>query len=161
MGNNYYGSKPYTCTYNFKKVSVPQKEEQTETATPVIVQDELETNNIAYKKAKNIAVKIGLLAKKLSQKQDRVVIDNYLNQIVRSSSSIMANIAEASYIYTQQKQRAYYFRISAREANETISWVHLLYNMGEIDSRTCSELVNELHDIIRILSKSIITLSHK
>ena len=73
----------------------------------------------------------------------------------------MANIAEASYIYTQQKQRAHYFRISAREANETISWVHLLYNMGEIDSRTCSELVNELHDIIRILSKSIITISHK
>ena len=158
MGNNYYGSKPYTCTYNFKKASVPQKE-QTE-PTPM-VQDEIELNNIAYKKAKNVALKIGLLAKKLSKKQDRVVIDNYLNQIVRSSSSIMANIAEASYIYTLQKQRAHCFRISAREANETISWVHLLYNMGEIDSRTCSELVNELHDIIRILSKSIITLSHK
>ena len=160
MGNNYYGSKPYTCTYNFKKVSVPQKE-QTETATPVIVQDELELSNIAYKKAKNVALKIGLLAKDLSQKRDTVVINNYLNQITRSSSSIMANIAEASYIYTLQKQRAHYFRISAREATETISWVHLLYNMGEIDSRTCSELVNELHDIVRILSKSIITLSHK
>ena len=158
MGNNYYGSKPYTCTYNFKKASVPQKE-QTE-PTPM-VQDEIELNNIAYKKAKNVALKIGLLAKELSQKRDIVVINNYLSQITRSSSSIMANIAEASYIYTQQKQRAHYFRISAREANETISWVHLLYNMGEIDSRTCSEHVNELHDIIRILSKSIITISHK
>ena len=80
----------------------------------------------------------------------------YKNQIIRSSSSIGANIHEAKYA----QSRADFinkFEIALKESSETDYWLELLYRKKAIDVKTYAELKNQGGSIRRKLISSITT----
>ncbi len=80
----------------------------------------------------------------------------YKNQIIRSSSSIGANIHEAKYA----QSRADFinkFEIALKESSETDYWLELLYRKNAIDVKTFAQLKHLSGSIRRKLINSITT----
>lgn len=80
----------------------------------------------------------------------------YKNQIIRSSSSIGANLHEAKYA----QSRADFinkFEIALKESFETDYWLELLYRKKAIDVKTFAELKHQGGSIRRKLISSITT----
>ena len=123
--------------------------------------DPIYHNNICYKKAQKLSVKIIKICQALMDKKDYTIISPLCSQIVRSSTSIYANMSEGSYNLSTPKEKIRCFSIACREAYETLSWLSLFYEIGELPEDTYNELKEEVIEIIRILSKSITTLRSK
>ena len=80
----------------------------------------------------------------------------FINQIVRSASSIGANIHEAKYA----QSRADFINkleISLKECYETEYWLELLYRKGKMSERAYVDLRNACGSIRRRLIASITT----
>ena len=116
------------------------------------------SNNICYNKAKYVAIKSGQLCQRLAKKKDYVILNNYLTQLVRSSSSIYANYCEGNASLITIKDRIAKFNICLKEAEETIAWLTILYELKEISKEEFDTIRNQTIEIIRILSKSILTM---
>ena len=84
----------------------------------------------------------------------------YVNQIVRSSSSIGANIAEAKYAESNA-DFVHKLEIAQKEANETENWLSVLFKSGIIDELTFKSLRNKCGKIRRMLIASITTVKSK
>ena len=84
----------------------------------------------------------------------------YVNQIVRSSSSIGANIHEAKYAESNA-DFVHKLEIAQKEANETETWLSVLYKSGIIDESTFKSLRNKCGKIRRMLIASITTVKSK
>lgn len=65
-------------------------------------------------------------------KQDYTILSPLVNQCVRSSTSIAANLAEAAAPVISAKDRIYKMSLSFKECVETIHWCNVLYEMGEL-----------------------------
>ena len=80
----------------------------------------------------------------------------YLNQVVRSSSSIGANIHEARYA----QSRADFVSklgISLKECSETEYWLELIFRKGKLSEETYKDLKGKCGSIRRRLIASITT----
>ncbi len=80
----------------------------------------------------------------------------YINQLLRCSSSIGANIHEARYA----QSRADFIsklEIALKESSETEYWLELLYRKGKLSDDTYHSLKNRCGTIRRKLIASIIT----
>ncbi|MDQ5950694.1 MAG: hypothetical protein QG585_636 [Patescibacteria group bacterium] len=82
------------------------------------------------------------------------------DQVIRSSTSIGANLVEARASSSRLEFKKFY-EISLKSANETIYWLNLLR-----DSRICNDkeidvLIKEATEISNILGKSVISLKKK
>ena len=115
--------------------------------------------NISYQKAKTVAVEVAKICQRISLKKDYVILNAYCNQVIRSSSSVLANMAEGSVSIISSKDKANRFRICCKEAYETIAWLSLLNELGEVTDDEAISLIDELTQIIKILSKSISTMN--
>ena len=80
----------------------------------------------------------------------------YVNQIVRSSSSIGANIHEAKYAQSKA-DFINKFHIALKECGETEYWIEMLVGSNAISEPTAKELLQECGVIRRMLVKSITT----
>lgn len=116
------------------------------------------SNNICYNKAKYVAIKSGQLCQRLAKKNDYVILNNYLTQLVRSSSSIYANYCEGNASLITTKDRISKFNISLKEAEETLAWLNILYGLKEISKEEYDAITNQTIEIIKILSKAILTM---
>ena len=116
-------------------------------------------NNISYQKAKTVAVEVAKICQRISLKKDYVILNAYCNQVIRSSSSVLANMAEGSVSIISSRDKANRFKISCKEAYETIAWISLLNELNEITDDEATYLIDELTQIIKILSKAISTMS--
>lgn len=85
---------------------------------------------------------------------------NLGNQLIRSSTSILANYVEAHFS-NSKKDFAYYFRIALRSANESKVWLALLRDMKRSKRETINILLKELQEIAAILASSLITLKNQ
>ena len=85
---------------------------------------------------------------------------DYVNQIVRSSSSIGANIHEAKYAQSKA-DFINKLSIALKEADETSYWIELLLESEIIDKQQYDEINKDLKEIIAILTSSIKTLKSK
>ena len=96
----------------------------------------------------NFAKKIVLLRKKLVSSDNKEFIIS--KQILRSGTSIGANIAEAEH---PQSNADYLNKVSIalKEANETKFWIRLLKECGYITSEEENVLLNDCYTIIKIL----------
>lgn len=84
----------------------------------------------------------------------------YTNQLIRSSSSIGANIHEAKYA----QSRADFinkFEIALKESFETEYWLELLYRKNRLDEKLYKSLKNKCGSIRRRLIASITTAKSK
>ena len=80
----------------------------------------------------------------------------YVNQIVRSSSSIGANIHEAKYAQSKA-DFVNKLEISLKECSETEYWLKLIFRKGKITESTYKDLRNKCGSIRRRLIASITT----
>lgn len=80
----------------------------------------------------------------------------YVNQIIRSSSSIGANIHEARYAQSKA-DFINKLEISLKECSETEYWLELIFKKGEFNETTYKELRNKCGSIRRRLIASITT----
>ena len=80
----------------------------------------------------------------------------YVNQIIRSSSSIGANIHEARYAQSKA-DFINKLEISLKESSETEYWLELIFKKGKINETAYKELRNKCGSIRRRLIASITT----
>lgn len=104
-------------------------------------------------RAKQLAIKIYSVCEEIKPGRGRAVL---INQIVRSATSIGANIHEANY----GSSRADFInklQLALKECAETEYWIDLLEGTGCISMECARELLYEAGILHRMLSKSITT----
>ncbi len=109
--------------------------------------------NILLEKSIEFASHIIKLHKYLLKTHKETIISK---QIIRSSTSIGANISEANY----GQSRADFIsklHIALKETAETEYWLRLLYRSEYIDQSTANTLMAECLDLKRLLIASINT----
>ncbi len=82
---------------------------------------------------------------------------NMTNQLIRSSTSINANYAEAKFA-ASRADFANKLNIALKEANESAEWLSLLKDTKYITEDEFKPLYNLVQRIIRILTSSVKTL---
>ncbi|MBU3999865.1 four helix bundle protein, partial [Patescibacteria group bacterium] len=84
-----------------------------------------------------------------------------LNQLLRSLTSIGANIIEAK-ASSSKKDFARYFDIALKSANETKYWLYLLRDLNEFKYKAkLDEILKETVEISNILASSLLTMRNK
>ena len=104
-------------------------------------------------RAKEFALKIIAVCDTIDSKKGRGVL---VNQIIRSSTSIGANIHEANYA-ASKADFINKFHIALKECIETEYWLELLVGSNCITEEVSKELLNESGVIRRMLVKSVNT----
>lgn len=102
--------------------------------------------DLKVEKSEDFALKVLDLYDFLTEKKEYVIA----NQIVRSGTSIGANIAES--IFAESKEDyAHKLAIALKEASETRYWLRLLYKSQKIDKEYYDSLLKDCVVLIRIL----------
>ena len=79
------------------------------------------------------------------------------NQLLRSATSIGANIIEAKSA-SSKKDFINFYQIALKSANETKYWLCLLRDGLKIDNEKISTLLTEVKEISNIIAASILTM---
>ncbi|MCQ2213021.1 MAG: four helix bundle protein [Bacteroidaceae bacterium] len=80
-----------------------------------------------------------------------------LNQILRSGTSISANVGESQFAQTPADFITK-LHISLKEANETQRWLNMLLSSKSITKLQHESMLNDLNEIISILVSSLKTI---
>ena len=99
------------------------------------------------------AVRIMKMTTQLSKNQINMVI---INQIIRSVTSIGANIEEARGGHTKT-DFTYCMNIAKKEARETLYWLRLIVEMNSNFAGRLTLLLQENEEIIKILTTIVKT----
>ncbi len=84
----------------------------------------------------------------------------YINQLLRCSSSIGANLHEAKYAQSKA-DFINKLEIALKESFETEYWLELLFRKGKIDEKTYKDSINMCGTIRRKLIASVTTAKNK
>lgn len=114
-------------------------------------------DSILRDKSKEFAKQIVLLCKTIKQEHRESVLTN---QLLRSGTSIGANIHEAQYAQGT-KDFISKFEISLKEVYETEYWLELLFETGYLDEQTYKPIQNNCGAIRRMLISTIKTIKEK
>ncbi len=93
----------------------------------------------------------------LSPKQSIRIISD---QLIRSTTSIGANIVEAK-SSSSKREFLNYFQIALKSANETKYWLALLDKLLPDKSKEISVFLNEVDEISKIIGSSVLTMKGK
>lgn len=104
-------------------------------------------------RAKALALQIIAVCDEVNTQKGRGVL---VNQIVRSATSIGANIHEANYA-SSKADFINKFHIALKECSETEYWIEMLVGSNAISEQIAKELLQECGVIRRMLVKSITT----
>ena len=104
-------------------------------------------------KTKNIAVKTLKLCDEIDTKKGKSVL---INQIVKSSTSIGANINEANYA-SSRADFINKLHIALKECFETEYWLEILKELDCVSKEKIDEIMQECGAVRRMLVKSIKT----
>lgn len=119
------------------------------------------SNNPCYAKAHAISVEFINYSKILMARNDYTILAPIINQCVRSSSSISANISEGICPVISPKDRINKFSIAYKETIETIHWISTLHDIGELPDEKYTHLLDECTQVAKMLNSSISTLRSK
>lgn len=97
------------------------------------------------------------LVDKLPQKRSAWVISD---QLIRSSTSIGANLVEASASSSRLEFKKFY-EISLKSANETKYWLGLLRDANLIEKPLIDENLAEVNEISNMLASGVLRLKGK
>ena len=114
--------------------------------------------SVAEDKSRLFAIRIIKLYKYLKSKREDVMS----KQVLRSGTSIGANIAESKYAQSTEDFISK-MSIALKEASETYYWLGLLFDSGYIpDTKNAKSLFADCDELIRILVASVKTAkSHR
>ncbi|MBQ8177701.1 MAG: four helix bundle protein [Clostridia bacterium] len=104
-------------------------------------------------KAKDFALRIFKICDEVDATKWRAVL---INQMVRSATSIGANIHEANYA-SSRADFINKLNIALKECSETEYWIEMLVGANTISEQVAKELLQESGTIRRMLVKSITT----
>ena len=113
-------------------------------------------NNIIINKTDRFADRITKMYKYLSEK--RLGDKDMLKQIVRSGTSIGANVSEGQFAQTKPDFLTK-MTIALKEANETRFWLKRLYSYGSLNDKEYESIIKDSEEVISILT--IITKTTK
>lgn len=82
------------------------------------------------------------------------------NQLIRSATSIGANVVEAK-AASSRKDYTDFFNYTLKSANETKFWLGLLRDSGKANKDKTNKLLSETSELANILASSILTLRGK
>ncbi len=106
---------------------------------------------------KNFGIEIIKLVRVLPKSEENKI---FANQIIRSSTSIGANYAEA--IYGQTKQEFFHcLNICRKETNETLYWLEMILLTNPSYNKQIDILILENKELLRIFISSVKTISTK
>ena len=91
-----------------------------------------------------------------SQKIYWVITD----QLLRSSTSIGANIVEAK-SSSSKKDFIKFYEIALKSANETKYWLGLLRDSTDVDKSKVNQLLKEIEEMSKMLGSSLLTFKNK
>ena len=111
-------------------------------------------DSVLRDKSKEFAKQIVILCRTIKQEHRESVLTN---QLLRSGTSIGANIHEAQYAQGA-KDFISKFEIALKETFETEYWLELLYETGYLEEQTYSSIQNSCGAIRRMLISSIKTM---
>ena len=114
-------------------------------------------DSVLRDKSKDFAKRIVVLCRSIKQEHRESVLTN---QLLRSGTSIGANIHEAQYAQGT-KDFISKFEISLKEVYETEYWLELLFETGYMDEQTYKPIQNDCGAIRRMLISSIKTMKEK
>ena len=113
--------------------------------------------SILRTKSKTFAKEIVLLSRKLKSFQ---VEHALINQLLRSGTSVGANIHEAQYAHGT-KDFISKLEIALKECNESDYWIELLYETDSMTAEDFHRFKNDIIELRRMLVSSITTLKNK
>ena len=102
----------------------------------------------------NFSLEIISLADVLPKKRSAWII---ADQVVRSSTSIGANLVEAQSSSSRREYKKF-FEIALKSANESQYWLGLLKDSGLSDVGTIEKLMKELDEISRMVAAAVLKL---
>jgi len=111
----------------------------------------MSTDSIAKQKSMAFAKRIVQLYQYLTQEHHELVMSK---QVLRSGTSIGANIAEAIY-GSSRKDFIAKLQIAQKEAAETLYWLELLHSCCFIPNELYHSLHSDCGELLAILSASI------
>ena len=105
----------------------------------------------------NYSIAIIKLIKSLPEKRVYWVVSD---QLLRSATSIGANIVESK---SASSKRDYikYYEIALKSANETKYWLGLLRDALDADKNEINKLLKEIGELANILAASVLTMKGK
>ena len=115
------------------------------------------SNSILRDKAKNFAKNIVYLCRNMKAQHKETVL---INQLLRSGTSIGANIHEAQYAQGT-KDFISKLEIAQKECYETEYWLELLFETGCIEEPAYKTIQNDCGAIRRMLISSLNTIKAK
>lgn len=110
---------------------------------------------IVWREAKKYTLKIYQLTKSFPQQE----LYGLSSQLRRASSSVMANIAEGNERYSQN-DRLHFFSMARSSLVETDCHLELAYDLGYLNDKDYSEILNHLNQTGYLLAK-FITSNHQ
>jgi len=113
--------------------------------------------NIVYIKSKAFAIEIIKLFRFLTDSKNEFILSK---QLLRSGTSIGANIAESEYA-SSDKDFLNKLYVALKECNETIYWLELLKETGYIEKDQFQTAFFQCSEIKRILASSTKTIKEK
>jgi len=114
---------------------------------------DVDQKKILENRLKQFALNIVKVARLLPKTEENKI---YTKQLLRSSSSIGANYAEALFAQTRQ-EFLHCISISRKEANESIYWLDMLYNVNTTFNDQIEMLTDEGKQILKIFISSVKT----
>lgn len=107
----------------------------------------MKTDNVIIDKSKAFALRIMKLYKFLT---DEYRISPVANQILKSGTSIGANVKEA--VRAQSKADFYSkINIALKECSETEYWIELLYESGYLSEEQFESIYSDCKEVLKIL----------
>jgi four helix bundle protein len=91
---------------------------------------------------------------------EKRVFYSLIDQLIRSSTSIGANIIEAK-SSSSKREFIRYFEIALKSANETKYWLCLFRDALNTNHETTAVLLEEANAISKIIASSILTMKGK
>ncbi len=79
------------------------------------------------------------------------------NQLLRSATSVGANVIEAQAASSRREYKKY-FEIALKSANESIYWLNLAKDSSIAKEESVKPLITEATELSRILGRSVISL---
>lgn len=112
--------------------------------------------SIVSKKAYDFGLRIITMTKFMRKTYENVVL---IKQIIRSATSIGANIEEALGA-NSKKEFIHSMNVAKKEARETIYWLKLIADVNPELKKRLQDLLRENEEIIKILTKIVKTSSN-
>ena len=107
-----------------------------------------DSHGIARAKSKSFAIRIIKLYGYLCESKKEFIISK---QLLRSGTSIGANIVEATYAISRKDFLAKNY-IAFKECGETIYWLELLHETGYLTEQEFNSIYSEAVELSKILS---------